>query len=167
MPSAGLRGCGTGTLGSGQPRGGARRCCERCGLLRHATSPVGAGKGASILGARRRSPSFPCPPALRGDAKGLHKPSRREPARLRPNPCVLQGQVALQQPQNAWGQSCASCSLPDRRRRVETVVLSTKTCLCSKKKKEGRGAFPRDVTCEFAVQVPAGGSPECAAFLPA
>lgn len=71
LPSAGLRGCGTGTLGSGQPRGGARRCCERCGLLRHATqvSSVQGKEHPSSApgGAARPSPGrLPCAETPKG-----------------------------------------------------------------------------------------------------
>lgn len=87
-------------------------------------------------------------------------------------------------PAGAWGQTHACCRdrwlcsslnclatelcLLQASRLQETSGdrrSSTKICTCLKKKKEGRGRFSRDVTCRFAVQVPAGGTPECAAFL--
>lgn len=153
--------------------------------LRTAASPgrvAGARGGLSTAG-----PSSDPAEALSVQGKQLRSPRPAappgSPAEPVPSPpaCPGQGhQVTIAQTQQEGtpaGKPRCLCSLkclgtelcllqPSRLQEAgEDRRSSTKTGTCSKKEKEGRGRFRRDVTCQFAVQVPAGGTPECAAFL--
>lgn len=134
--SSRLRGCGS---GAPRPRLGAAGSPGTAGVVtagcvRTHQEPCQRRERSSIL-------RDPCPCPAVSSAPWAHKPRRKERARRRAAPCLLQGQGALQQPQCLGTELCLLQTLQTAGD-GETVVLSAETCVCPKEEKEEEGHFP-------------------------